>query len=60
MVAGISIMLLAIVIDRITQAMGMERRALRAARSGTGGIGWWTRVRAIPARPGEPSRAPTT
>jgi glycine betaine/proline transport system permease protein len=47
-VAGISITLLAIVLDRITQAMGMERRALRGP-VGTGGIGWWSRVRAIPA-----------
>lgn len=48
-VAGLSITLLAIVLDRITQAMGMERRSLRGP-VGTGGIGWWTRVRAIPAR----------
>jgi glycine betaine/proline transport system permease protein len=47
-VAGISITLLAIVLDRITQAMGMERRALRGP-VGTGGVGWWSRVRAIPA-----------
>ncbi len=47
-VAGISITLLAIVLDRITQAMGMERRATRGP-VGTGGMGWWTRVRAIPA-----------
>jgi glycine betaine/proline transport system permease protein len=47
-VAGISITLLAIVLDRITQAMGMERRALRGP-VGTGGIGWWPRVRAIQA-----------
>jgi glycine betaine/proline transport system permease protein len=44
--AGVSILLLAIVLDRITQAMGMERRALRGP-VGTGGAGWWTRVRAI-------------
>ncbi len=49
-VAGISITLLAIVLDRITQAMGMERRSLRGP-VGTGGIGWWSRVRAIPAGP---------
>ena len=49
-VAGISITLLAIVLDRITQAMGMERRALRGP-VGTGGIGWWPRVRAIRADP---------
>jgi glycine betaine/proline transport system permease protein len=46
-VAGLSITLLAIVLDRLTQAMGMERRATRGP-VGTGGIGWWTRVRAIP------------
>ena len=50
-VAGISITLLAIVLDRITQAMGMERRALRGP-VGTGGIGWWSRLRAIPASSG--------
>jgi glycine betaine/proline transport system permease protein len=47
-VAGLSIMLLAIVIDRITQAMGMERRSLRGPVGV--GLGWWTRVRAISAR----------
>lgn len=47
-VAGVSILLLAVVIDRITQAMGMERRALRGP-VGTTGI-WWTRVRAVLAR----------
>ncbi len=46
MVAGISILLLAIVIDRITQAMGTAPRSMRGP-VGTGGIGWWTRVRAI-------------
>ena len=46
-VAGLSITLLAIVLDRLTQAMGMERRATRGP-VGTGGMGWWTRVRAIP------------
>jgi glycine betaine/proline transport system permease protein len=50
-VAGLSITLLAIVLDRITQAMGMERRALRGP-VGTGGMGWWTRVKAIPASSG--------
>jgi glycine betaine/proline transport system permease protein len=45
-VAGISIMLLALVIDRITQAMGMAPRSMRGP-VGTGGLGWWTRVRAI-------------
>jgi len=46
-VAGISITLLAIVLDRITQAMGMERRALRGP-VGTGGLGWWSRIRVFP------------
>ena len=44
--AGVCILLLAIVIDRITQAMGMASRSMRGP-VGTGGIGWWTRVRAI-------------
>ena len=44
------ITLLAIVIDRITQAMGMAPRATARARR-HGRLGWWTRVRAIPARP---------
>ncbi|MGH2596810.1 MAG: ABC transporter permease [Actinomycetota bacterium] len=48
MVGGICILLLAIVIDRITQAMGMASRSMRGP-VGTGGLGWWTRVRAIPA-----------
>lgn len=45
---GICIMLLAIVIDRITQAMGMAPRTLRGP-VGTG-LGWWPRVRAIGER----------
>jgi glycine betaine/proline transport system permease protein len=45
-VAGICILLLAIVIDRITQAMGMTPHSMRGP-VGTGGVGWWTRVRAI-------------
>ncbi len=49
LVAGITITLLAIVIDRITQAMGMERRVLLGP-VGTGGVGWWTRFKAIPVR----------
>jgi glycine betaine/proline transport system permease protein len=49
-VAGVSILLLAVVLDRITQAMGMERRVLRGP-VGTGGVGWWTKVRAIRERP---------
>ncbi len=48
-VAGVSILLLAIVLDRITQAMGMERRTLRGP-VGTGGAGWWPRVKAITER----------
>ena len=51
MVAGICILLLAIVIDRITQAMGMASRSMRGP-VGTGGIGWWTRVRAITGKSG--------
>jgi hypothetical protein len=47
-VAGITITLLAIVLDRITQAMGMEQRAARGL-VGTGGGGWWSRLRATPA-----------
>jgi glycine betaine/proline transport system permease protein len=45
-IAGLAILLLAIVIDRITQAMGMAPRATRGP-VGTGGIGWWTRARAV-------------
>jgi glycine betaine/proline transport system permease protein len=45
-VAGVCILLLAIVIDRITQAMGMTPHSMRGP-VGTGGVGWWTRVRAI-------------
>ncbi len=48
-VGGISILLLAIVIDRTTQAMGMAPRSMRGP-VGTGGIGWWTRTRAILGR----------
>lgn len=44
--AGVCILLLAIVIDRITQAMGMAPRSMRGP-VGTAGMGWWTRVRAI-------------
>ncbi len=44
-VAGICILLLAIVIDRITQAYGMAPRSLRGP-VGTGGM-WWTRIRTI-------------
>jgi fumarate reductase subunit D len=44
-VAGLSILLLAIVLDRITQAMGMERRTLRGPVGL--GAGWWTRTKAI-------------
>jgi glycine betaine/proline transport system permease protein len=44
-VAGVSILLLAIVLDRITQAMGMERRTLRGPVGI--GAGWWTRTKAI-------------
>jgi glycine betaine/proline transport system permease protein len=47
-VGGVSILLLAIVIDRITQAMGMAQRSLRGP-VGTGGM-WWTRLRAMRVR----------
>jgi glycine betaine/proline transport system permease protein len=46
--AGICILLLAIVIDRITQAFGMAPRSVRGP-VGTGGM-WWTRVRAMTGR----------
>ena len=45
-VAGIAILMLAIVIDRVTQAMGMSARSMRGP-VGTGG--WWTRARALQA-----------
>jgi glycine betaine/proline transport system permease protein len=45
-IAGLAILMLAIVIDRLTQAMGMAPRATRGP-VGSGGIGWWTRARAI-------------
>jgi glycine betaine/proline transport system permease protein len=48
MIGGICILLLAIVIDRITQAMGMASRSMRGP-VGTGGM-WWTRVRALAPR----------
>ncbi|MEO8424060.1 MAG: ABC transporter permease subunit [Actinomycetota bacterium] len=44
-VAGASILLLAVVLDRITQAMGSAPRTLRGPVGG--GLGWWTRVRAL-------------
>jgi glycine betaine/proline transport system permease protein len=47
-VAGICILLLAIVIDRITQAFGMAPRTVRGP-VGTGGM-WWTRARAMSPR----------
>lgn len=53
MTAGICILLLAIVIDRITQAMGTAPRTMRGP-VGSGGIGWWTRVRAIRGTTNEP------
>jgi glycine betaine/proline transport system permease protein len=48
MTAGLSILLLAIVIDRITQAMGMAPRTMRGPVGGS--MGFWTRVRAIRVR----------
>jgi glycine betaine/proline transport system permease protein len=44
-VAGVSILLLAIVLDRITQAMGSAPRTMRGPVGI--GLGWWTRVRAL-------------
>ncbi len=51
MIGGICILLLAIVIDRITQAFGMASRSMRGP-VGTGGM-WWTRARALVGRPGD-------
>jgi len=48
-VGGICILLLAIALDRITQAMGSAPRSMRGPVGI--GLGWWTRVRAIAARP---------
>jgi glycine betaine/proline transport system permease protein len=48
MTAGVCILLLAIVIDRITQAMGMAPRTMRGPVGGS--LGFWTRVRAIRVR----------
>ncbi|MEX2274427.1 MAG: ABC transporter permease subunit [Actinomycetota bacterium] len=44
-VGGLNILLLAIVLDRITQAMGAAQRSMRGPVGM--GFGWWTRVRAI-------------
>ncbi|MGH2635536.1 MAG: ABC transporter permease [Actinomycetota bacterium] len=44
-VAGVSILLLAIVLDRITQAMGAAPRTTRGPVGS--GLGWWTRVRVL-------------
>jgi glycine betaine/proline transport system permease protein len=44
-VAGVSILLLAVVLDRITQAMGSAPKTMRGPVGI--GIGWWTRVRAL-------------
>jgi len=48
-VGGICILLLAVVLDRITQAMGSAPRSMRGPVGI--GLGWWTRVRAIGGRP---------
>ena len=45
LVGGLSILLLAIVLDRITQAMGMSKRSVRGPVGM--GLGWWPRVRAM-------------
>jgi glycine betaine/proline transport system permease protein len=44
-VAGVCILLLAIVLDRITQAMGSAPKSMRGPVGI--GLGWWFRVRAI-------------
>jgi glycine betaine/proline transport system permease protein len=44
-VAGVSILLLAVVLDRITQAMGSAPRSMRGPVGI--GLGWWTKARAI-------------
>jgi hypothetical protein len=45
-VVGLSILLLAIVLDRITQAMGSAPRSLRGP-VGLSGMGRWPKLRAI-------------
>ncbi len=52
-VAGVCILLLAVVLDRITQAMGSAPRSMRGPVGM--GLGWWYRVRAI-ARPSDDDR----
>jgi glycine betaine/proline transport system permease protein len=44
-VAGVCILLLAVALDRITQAMGSAPRSLRGPVGM--GLGWWYRIRAI-------------
>ena len=44
-VAGVSILLLAVVLDRMTQAMGAAPRSMRGPVGS--GLGWWTRIRAL-------------
>jgi hypothetical protein len=57
-VAGVSILLLAIVLDRITQAMGAAPKTSRGP-VGQLGFGRWPRIRAlvpgqaVPAAPGD-------
>jgi len=46
--AGIAIVLLAVVLDRISQAMGMASRSMRGPVGI--GLGWWPRVQAITQR----------
>jgi glycine betaine/proline transport system permease protein len=53
MIGGICILLLAIVIDRITQASGMAQRTMRGPVGGS--LGFWTKVRAIRVRTGDGS-----
>jgi glycine betaine/proline transport system permease protein len=52
-VAGVCILLLAVALDRITQAMGSAPRSMRGPVGM--GLGWWYRVRAI-ARPSDDDR----
>jgi ABC-type proline/glycine betaine transport system permease subunit len=54
LVGGLSILLLAIVLDRITQAMGTSRRSTRGPVGM--GLGWWTRVRAMVSDSGSDER----
>ena len=54
LVGGLSILLLAIVLDRITQAMGTSQRSMRGPVGM--GLGWWPRVRAMVGGSGSDER----